>query len=264
VRIPRCVKLPAVLCGVAIWLLAQGLTTRPSRDDWEEINFAFSSSILTDGFPSLLGLADLLNQNPGYNARLYGYTDSVGSDSFNDRLSKARAEAVKSFLVKHGARPAQVETIGRGKLDPQASNDTREGRFINRSVRVVVADERGKPIGAGSLGGRLRPIRDNRPLQPPAPRARPVSSTSGSDPRYCFAVQVGAFRERANAERQTKLMHRESRTAQVQLWEADPPLWRVLVGCEPTREAARPLVEQLAPQLRGAFIVRVDAPPAGS
>src|SRR5437667_9091872 len=103
---------------VAIALSAQGLETKASKDDWEEINFEFNSSVLVDGFPSLLRLAELLQQNAGYKVRVEGHTDGIGSDAFNQRLGLARANMVRDFLVKYGARATQIETVSRGKAQP--------------------------------------------------------------------------------------------------------------------------------------------------
>src|SRR5688500_18379473 len=82
-------------------LFAQGLNTGgQQRDNWEEINFEFNSSILSDGYPSLLRLAEILTQHRDYRVKVTGHTDYVGSVSYNDKLALARAEAVKAFLVK--------------------------------------------------------------------------------------------------------------------------------------------------------------------
>ena len=78
-------------------VFAQGLTTTDKKEDWEEINFVFDSAILTDGYPSLLKLADLLNQNPEYRVKLDGHTDFLGSDNYNDKLGAKRAETVRDF-----------------------------------------------------------------------------------------------------------------------------------------------------------------------
>ena len=61
-------------------LFAQGLNTQASKDDWEEINFEFNSPVLTDGYPSLLRLAELLQKHPDYRVKLEGHAD-VGTDS---------------------------------------------------------------------------------------------------------------------------------------------------------------------------------------
>src|SRR3977135_4362662 len=96
---------PPSLLFVALFIFAQGLYTTASKDDWEEINFEFNSSVLVDGFPSLLRLAELLDQHPGYKVRVEGHTDGLGSDAFNQRLGMDRANMVRDFLVKYRARP---------------------------------------------------------------------------------------------------------------------------------------------------------------
>ena len=58
---------------------------------------------MTDGYPSLLRLSDLLKQNSDYRVTLEGHTDFIGSDSYNQALSQRRAETVREFLVKYGA-----------------------------------------------------------------------------------------------------------------------------------------------------------------
>src|ERR1043165_9923036 len=94
-------------------LFAQGLNTGgQTKDDWEEINFEFNSSILSDGYPSLLRLADLLSQHRDYKVKVTGHTDYVGSAAYNDKLAQKRADAVKAFLVKYGANADQITTSG--------------------------------------------------------------------------------------------------------------------------------------------------------
>jgi hypothetical protein len=238
--------LALALTGSTACLLAQP-ATQLSPDRWEEINFAFNSDVLVDGFPSLLRLADLLAQNARYKATLSGYTDSVGPDAANRLLSRTRAEAVRKFLVSHGARPEQLIVQAFGPSTPEASNDTREGRFINRRVGIVVTDEKGREIGAGSLGSRLRPI-DYSP-----PPARPSPKLS----RSCFAVQTGTYRQRPVAEYQAALLRQHSWPVRLRAWEADPSLWRVLVGCEPDRETAERILEPLRLFSASAFVVRI-------
>jgi outer membrane protein OmpA-like peptidoglycan-associated protein len=68
-----------------------------------------------------------------------GYTDSVGSDANNDRLSKDRAEAVRQYLVSRGVPSDKITSVGKGKSNPVASNDTPDGRANNRRVEIVVA-----------------------------------------------------------------------------------------------------------------------------
>ncbi|MDD2920342.1 MAG: TolC family outer membrane protein [Rhodoferax sp.] len=67
-----------------------------------------------------------------------GHTDSVGADAYNQRLSVARAEAVKAYLVSHGVDVKRVRAIGKGETEPVADNATTEGRAKNRRVDVSV------------------------------------------------------------------------------------------------------------------------------
>ncbi|CCH53017.1 OmpA-OmpF porin, OOP family [Fibrisoma limi BUZ 3] len=67
-----------------------------------------------------------------------GYTDSAGPDDVNLRLSRDRANVVKSRLRRAGIEAGQIEVIAKGEAEPKASNETREGRRANRRVSVVV------------------------------------------------------------------------------------------------------------------------------
>src|SRR3954470_14677619 len=136
---------------LASTLFAQGLNTGgQTKDDWEEINFEFNSSILSDGYPSLLRLGDLLSQHRDYRVKVTGHTDYVGSAAYNDKLALARANAVQTFLVKYGANADQITTAGDGKRAPEVDNRTKEGRFMNRRVVLTVTDQSGKVISPES------------------------------------------------------------------------------------------------------------------
>ena len=145
----RWIHLLAAAVLLASCLFGQGNQTRQKADDWEEINFEFNSSILSDGYPTLLRLAELLKQHPDYKIRVVGHTDYIGSDAYNEKLAIARANAVKGFLVKYGAADSQVQISGLGKRQPEVPNTTKEGRFINRRVELTVTDATGKVIASG-------------------------------------------------------------------------------------------------------------------
>ena len=68
-----------------------------------------------------------------------GYTDSVGSDSANLTLSKNRADAVRNYLISKGIPSDKISSVGKGKANPVASNDTPDGRANNRRVEIVVS-----------------------------------------------------------------------------------------------------------------------------
>lgn len=75
-----------------------------------------------------------------------GHTDSVGSDSYNEKLSVRRAEAVKAYLVGKGIEKNRVYTEGKGKKQPVADNKTAEGRAKNRRVEIEFVGTK-KPNG---------------------------------------------------------------------------------------------------------------------
>jgi hypothetical protein len=165
-------RLAALFCALpllAIAVFAQGLNTSATKDDWEEINYEYNSSVLVDGFPSLLRLSELLRDHPGYKVRLEGHTDRIGGDQYNEKLGLARANTVRDFLVKYGARPGQIDVTTRGKVDPkypgQKPNYTKtdEARWMNRRVVVTVTDDQGRTVSAAGVGDAIRAIEQPRP-----------------------------------------------------------------------------------------------------
>jgi len=158
-----CKRALILACFALLWATTafpQGLDTPANKDSWEEINFEFDSSVLVDGFPSLLRLAELLSQHADYRVTLEGHADYRGTDQYNTRLSEARAETVKAFLVKYGARDAQVVTAPRGKTSPRVPERTPEALFMNRRVVITLADGQGSTISAGSVGQAISAIEE--------------------------------------------------------------------------------------------------------
>ncbi|MDZ4797268.1 MAG: OmpA family protein [Bryobacteraceae bacterium] len=141
-------------------LFAQGLSTTASKEDWEEINYEFNSPILTDGYPSLLRLADLLKQNPGYKVKLEGHADVIGSNAYNQRLGQRRADAVREFLIKYGANASQLTATSFGETQPKINDRSKEARFMNRRVFMTVTDEQGRVIGEGGISDTLKMLKD--------------------------------------------------------------------------------------------------------
>ena len=86
----------------------------------------------------LAKLAGFLNKYPDRNAQIEGYTDSVGSDEYNQGLSQRRADAVKSYLVHQGIDTQRLTSTGNGKSSPVGDNATATGRQQNRRVEVII------------------------------------------------------------------------------------------------------------------------------
>ncbi len=90
-------------------------------------------------------LDDLVGKIKGINLEVIiavGHTDSVGSDTYNQRLSVRRSEAVKAYLVSKGIERNRVYTEGKGEKQPVADNKTAEGRAKNRRVEIEVVGTR--------------------------------------------------------------------------------------------------------------------------
>lgn len=93
------------------------------------------SEVRKTSYPELEDLANKMYQYPSADLVLAGYTDSTGAASYNQKLSKKRADAVKDVLVKHfGVDASRITTEGYGEKDPIATNKTRNGRAQNRRV----------------------------------------------------------------------------------------------------------------------------------
>lgn len=104
------------------------------------INFPFDSAKIIDTeAPKVTEFATFLKGSPAYKVNLVGYTDSVGKDAYNQKLSEKRAAAVKAELEKEGVAADRLASEGKGEADPVATNKTKEGRWLNRRVDAVLA-----------------------------------------------------------------------------------------------------------------------------
>ncbi len=110
-----------------------------------EVSFDVDRATIKPGFYGTLNkLANVLAKYHNTIVHIIGHTDSTGSNSYNQRLSERRAEAVKTYLVEHGVASNRVRTEGRGESEPRASNATAEGRAMNRRVEIYL-----KPVVEG-------------------------------------------------------------------------------------------------------------------
>jgi outer membrane protein OmpA-like peptidoglycan-associated protein len=85
-------------------------------------------------------LAQFLMEHPERRVQIDGFTDSVGTDAYNEGLSQRRADAVKEALTVRGVDAGRVSTEGYGKAYPVASNSDSGGRQLNRRVEVVIGN----------------------------------------------------------------------------------------------------------------------------
>jgi len=112
-----------------------------------DVLFDFNKYTLKPGAREKMAkVAGILLAYPGLKIQVEGHTDSVGSDEYNQKLSEARANAVREYLAAQNVPSANITAVGLGKADPVASNDTAAGRQKNRRVELVVS---GDPIGVG-------------------------------------------------------------------------------------------------------------------
>lgn len=93
-------------------------------------------------------LAQFLADHPDRRVQIDGFTDSVGTDSYNQDLSQQRADAVKSALITRGIDPSRIGAQGYGKGFPVANNVDSGGRQLNRRVEVVIGGDNGASISA--------------------------------------------------------------------------------------------------------------------
>jgi outer membrane protein OmpA-like peptidoglycan-associated protein len=116
----------------------------------EAVLFDSDQSVLREGSGATLDACARVLKRSDKPVQVIGYTDSVGNDTYNQRLSQARAEAVKTALVERGIAPSRITTFGRGRADPVASNDTQAGRAQNRRVELVILHETLSTLTAGN------------------------------------------------------------------------------------------------------------------
>jgi outer membrane protein OmpA-like peptidoglycan-associated protein len=81
--------------------------------------------------------AKTLKDNPTVKVSAEGYTDGIGSEAYNLKLSERRAMTVKAYLVEHGIEAGRISTVGFGKSKPVADNKTAAGRAKNRRVELI-------------------------------------------------------------------------------------------------------------------------------
>jgi OOP family OmpA-OmpF porin len=105
----------------------------------EKAQFDFDQAVLKAEDKQRLDAAitELKNLAGDATIQVTGYTDSIGSEKYNRDLSMRRARAAQEYLVNKGVNPTRIVISGMGESNPIASNDTADGRAMNRRVEVV-------------------------------------------------------------------------------------------------------------------------------
>ena len=118
--------------------------------DSKSIRFDFDKATIKPEYRDILNrIAGIMMTLKGYTIAVYGYTDDVGTETYNLQLSQRRAEAVRDFLVQTGISATILSTKGFGKSDPRVPGDSEPARAANRRVEIGIVDS--KLITNGAL-----------------------------------------------------------------------------------------------------------------
>jgi len=155
-------------------ILATRDTARGLIVSLSDVLFDFNQATLKpDAKEKLAKVSGILLAYPMIHLSVEGYTDSIGSDDYNQKLSERRADAVRDYLTSNGITAANIQAQGFGKANPVAANDTAAGRQQNRRVEMVVSgDVIGQPIGGPTSNMQSGPAAlpmvpaGNQPKQP--------------------------------------------------------------------------------------------------
>lgn len=106
------------------------------------VTFLADAEQLTDeGRATLDAVAETMKAQQDLKVEIAGHTDSIGSEAYNTLLSQQRADAVRAYLIGKGIEGSRMTAVGYGELEPVASNDTDEGRKLNRRVEFRITTE---------------------------------------------------------------------------------------------------------------------------
>jgi len=105
----------------------------------EKVLFGFNQATLNaNSYAALDKLVTVLNKYNQTDLKIYGHTDSKGTDAYNQDLSERRAAAVAGYLSSRGIGRTRFQTYGYGESAPKCTNDTEEGRACNRRVEFAI------------------------------------------------------------------------------------------------------------------------------
>ncbi len=130
-------KIENTLPGAEVVRTAEGIQV--ILDEQSDVRFEYNKSDLTaQAKANLDKLIPIFNEYPDTDILIVGYTDAIGSDAYNLTLSEKRASSVVSYLKNKGLSSSRLKSVGQGKSNPRASNDTDAGRAQNRRVEFAI------------------------------------------------------------------------------------------------------------------------------
>ena len=111
--------------------------------DSKSIRFDFDKANIKPEYRDILNrIAGIMMTLKGYTIAVYGYTDDVGTPTYNLQLSQRRAEAVRDFLVQTGIPATIMSSKGFGKADPRVPGNSEQARAANRRVEIGIVDSK--------------------------------------------------------------------------------------------------------------------------
>ena len=123
--------------------IGQPVSEKKVVDTYEvRLPFRFNSAELSQAFTEFLDDVVLRLQNdPNLMVEVIGHTDSIGDEDVNLRISRARAKSVADYLISQGIDPSRIVTDGKGEALPISSNETAQGRALNRRVEIKILEK---------------------------------------------------------------------------------------------------------------------------
>ncbi len=104
------------------------------------INFETDSAVINNSYDSKIKkFADFMKAFPSVKGKIEAHTDSDGSDAYNQKLSEKRAASAVKALEAYGVEASRLNSVGYGEMKPKASNDTAEGKAMNRRVEGSIS-----------------------------------------------------------------------------------------------------------------------------
>lgn len=151
------------------------------------VNFEFDKAVLTVNARVILDQVSMaLARRPDIKVEIGGHTDAKGSVKYNKKLSDERAASVRTYLMEKGVTAERMTSVGYGKIVAIASNDTDEGRALNRRVELTVTDsdpaagavESLQPGAAPEITPGAEAAAPAEAATAPVPAAAPVAAAS--------------------------------------------------------------------------------------